>query len=818
MAAPAPKPKFTKFSVILYIVIGILITVGGLVAGTAMDFCMEHGKVNFAKFGSTLPYVFSHPGYVFQALHTKGSYSGKLVFLGLAALGIFIVYKWAEDPKRTHRKGVEHGSAKWGNQKEMQALADKDCTYYSPKKSTAKQLLMMRDGEYLHVDGDRSKDYLYAIVDNNILFSEEVKLSLNAKQHLLNHNVLIVGGSGSGKTRFYAKPNTMQMNTSYVITDPKGEILQTTGKMLEAAGYKVRVFNLIEMAHSNNYNPFEYVYDYDGNLSADNIKKMVRVLFESTKGDGEKTDFWAQKGQSLLEAIVYLLFEESEYSMERDADGKLIPETRDKSHLNFFSVTEKMRKLRYPPKGSKQPDGFFLEQEPDEEDGVFLDRQYNKSFLCPLDKDFLELKRRKGETLAYRLYKEVRNAPEETGQSFLSSANVKTFMFNMPNLRNLTCCDNIHLETLGDEKTALYVIISATDSTYNFMAAMMYTQMFDVLANRANFKYKSNGQRLPVPVRCIMDEFSNIGQIPDFEKVIAFVRSMGMSLNVIVQNIAQLKAKYEKTWEVITGNCDTLLFLGGKEESTLKYISESLGKETIDIRGVNKSKGKESSTSENNSIMGRELMQPNEISSMPISDCLVMIRSHNPFYCHKYPIEKHPNYQFLGDDDPQWQFDVSEVHSVTVEEFEASCQRAAAEREKARAEEMAAGTDVPLDADGGDKDKAVTVFEISQATVTADPIQPGAEPPVKDISQSYGEPKNPPETVDLGEPIEPVEEVISDVDDAEERLRDLETFYADPPEEAEHFETIPDAVQAKVSLSAFPAYELGDPVPFENGA
>ena len=493
-------------------------------------------------------------------------------------------------------------------------------------------------------------------------------LSLNAKQHLLNLNVLIIGGSGSGKTRFFAKPNIMQLNTSYVITDPKGEILQSTGKMLTEAGYVVRVLNLIQMDHSNNYNPFHYVYDENGDLSLEYIKKMINVLFSSTKGDGEKTDFWAQKGQSLIEAIVYLLFEESEYNAEFDENGKIIPETRDKTHLNFFSVTDKMRHLVYPSHGSQQPDGFFLDREPDESEEAFRARQA-ECYLCPLDKDFIELERRKGDCLALRLYKEVRNAPQETGQSFLSSANIKTYPFNMPNLQNLTCCDNIELEKLGDRKTALFIILSATDPTYNFMAAMVYTQLFDTLANRANFKY---GGTLPVHVRCIMDEFSNIGQIPEFEKVIAYVRSMGMSLNVIVQNLAQLKAKYEKTWEVITGNCDSLLFLGGKEDGTLKYISEALGKETIDVQGFNRTKGKQSSTSENNSILGRELMQPNEIATMPISDCILMVRSHNPFYCTKYPIEQHPNYKFLADYDKANAFDVRSVHAVSIEEFKAS--------------------------------------------------------------------------------------------------------------------------------------------------
>lgn len=851
MAAPTPKPKFTKTTIIVYIIVTLVIVIVGAMLGTALDRSLVDGKVVIGKMDASFSYVTRHPASIITALfNTPNSYAPKMVFLGVFSFALYILYKWAEDAKRTHRKGVEHGSAKWGDEKEMRSLADNDCTYISKKKSTARTQIMKLDGKYLR---DEKGEYRCAIIDNNILFSQESKLSLNARQHLLNHNVLIVGGSGAGKTRFYANPNIMQMNTSYVVTDPKGEILAATGKMLEAAGYEVKVLNLIEMEHSHNYNPFEYVYDYNGELSADNIKKMVRILFDATKGDGEKTDFWSQKGQTMLEAIVYLLFEESEYNMERDENGKLIPETRDKSHLNFFSVTEKMRKLRYPPKGSKQPDGFFLERKPDENDADFETR-LNDAFLCPLDRDYMELQKRKPDTLAYRLYKEVRNAPEETGQSFLSSANVKTFMFNLPSLRNLTCCDNIHMETMGDRKTAMFIILSATDSTYNFMAAMMYTQMFDVLSNRANFKYKQQGQRLPVPVRCIMDEFANIGQIPDFEKVIAFVRSMGMSLNVIVQNTAQLKAKYEKTWEVITGNCDTFLFLGGKEESTLKYVSEALGKETIDVRGTNKTMGRNASTSENNSILGRELMQPNEISSMPISDCIVMMRSHNPFYCHKYPLEQHPNYQFTGLSDKKMLYDVSLIRSVSVDELEKQ-QQAAAEGETEKvdtnvnssdanaetenpAEDKKVDTNVnsgdteqepekkpanatPSEADtesGENNLKANTLFDAENFEVHSNEVTPESHPTPDDDStqKQFGEPKKIPESVDFGEPIADRKEEDFNVEEDDEATylpedsdEDTEQF-GEVSEEPESLSPIPADVMAVLSTSDEPFGEFSN--------
>ncbi len=661
MAKPSVPRKKSKITYAVYGIVIFIVLIVFLIIGAAMDFSLKpDGSVDVSLLGNGFNKVMSNPTLIFSALFAKDSYAPKMLFFGAMVVGIYLLYKYTEEKKRLHRRGVEHGSAKWGDEAEMKSLADQN-------EKPHMQPILSSDGKRVF---DEKGNFVGVIVDNNLLLTKEVYLSLNSRQHLLNLNILIIGGSGAGKTRFFAKPNIMQLNTSYVITDPKGEILQSTGKMLKEAGYEVRVFNLIQMEHSNNYNPFHYVYDHNGNLSEDNIKKMVNVLFKSTKGEGEKDDFWSQKGQTMLESLVYLLFEESEYNAEFDENGNIKPETRDISHLNFFSVTEKMRRLRYPPSGGKLPDGFFMEREENESEEAFNERR-SKAFLCPLDKDFIELEKRKPDSLALRLYKEIRNAPEETGQSFLSSANVKTFMFNMSSMRNLSCCDNIELEKLGDRKTALFIIISATDATYNFMAAMMYTQLFDTLANRANFKY---GGVLPVHVRCIMDEFANIGQIPDFDKVIAFVRSMGMSLNIIIQNLAQLKARYEKTWEVITGNCDTLLFLGGKEESTLKYISEALGKETIDITGHNRTKGgKQQSTSENNSIIGRELIQPNEISTMPISDCIVMIRSHNPFYCTKYPIQNHPNYKFLEDYNKDNAFKVDTIRAVSVEEFEKSC-------------------------------------------------------------------------------------------------------------------------------------------------
>lgn len=806
---PRPKPKFNQSTLIVYGIIAAIVLVVCVMLGAAMDLSTtEAGKVDMNQLSAGFSYIASHPKIVFKLLRKSGSNAIKMLFMGAMCIGLFALYKYSEDAKRLHRRGTEHGSAKWGDEKEMRSLAEKE------KEPEFKPILTSAGKRVFDAKGN----FVGAMIDNNILLTKEVRLSLDAKQHLLNLNVLIIGGSGSGKTRFFAKPNIMQLNTSYVVTDPKGEILADTSRMLEEAGYKVRVFNTIQMEHSNNYNPFEYVYDHNGKLSEDNIKKMVDVLFKSTKGEGEKEDFWSQKGQSLLESLVFLLFEESEYDDDFDPQK---PETRDKTHLNFFSVTEKMRRLQYPPHGSKLPDGFFLERNLDESEEAFQNRQ-QRAFLCPLDKDFLELQRRKPDSLAYRLYKEVRNAPEETGQSFLSSANVKTFFFNMTNLRNLTCCDNIHLETLGDEKTALFIIISATNSTYNFLAAMMYTQLFDTLSNRANFKY---GGTLPVHVRCIMDEFANIGQIPDFDKVIAVVRSMGMSLNVIIQNLAQLKSRYEKTWEVITGNCDSLLFLGSKEESTLKSISESLGKETIDIRGHNRTKGRQSSTSENNSIMGRELMQQSELQTMPISDCILMIRSHNPFYCTKYPLQDHPNYKLLADGDKSRTFHVESIHAITIDELQAQADKtsvdtninapdtATDDNTKARNEIEVAFTSVPTTFED-----VLDLFEDADDASVVEIFAAESEP-------EYGRP-SPLDSYDLGSPTEEGKEEFSVVDDITSAVDDsgnpVDTYinptfteqqYADSTLDLESFADMTDesVADAVTTFSEHIASTFGNP-------
>ena len=662
MSAPRPKPRSTRTDIIVYSIIALLTAVLSAILGCAMDFSRKaDGKLDYKLISKGMNLAFKNVPYIMKHIADKNSYVCKMLLLGIMCVGLFILYKFSMTPKRYHRRGEEYGSAKWGDDKEKKSLAEQE------KQPVFKPAL--RDGKRVF---DEKGEFVGFTIDNNIIIADDLKLSLNTWQHNLNLNMFIIGDSGSGKTRYVAKPNICQLNTSYVVTDPKGEILADTGKMLIEAGYKVRVFNTIQMKHSNNYNPFHYVYDPEGHLSTQDIVKMIDVLFSATKVDGEKEDFWSQKGKSLLQAIIFLLFEESEYNADFDENGNIIESTRDTSNLNFFAVTEKMRRLQYPTKGRK--DGYMLPRNEGESFDEYYERR-NEAFLCPLDRDFIELEKRKPDCLALRMYKEVRNAPEETGQSFLSSANVKTFMYNLEEVYNLSCCDNIHLETIGDEKTALFIIVPATDKTFNFMVSMLYTQMFDVLSNRANFKYADKGKKLPVHVRCIMDEFCNISQIPDFEGKIAFVRSANISMNVIVQTLSLFKSKYEKTWEGIIGCCSTILFIGGNEETTSKYISENLGKETIDVKSANRTKGRQSSTSENNQIIGRELMQPNEVAGIAIDECIVKMRSHNPFLCKKCQLDKHPNYAFLADaaktdaERQERSFQVSSIHAVSVNEL-----------------------------------------------------------------------------------------------------------------------------------------------------
>lgn len=465
-------------------------------------------------------------------------------------------------------------------------------------------------------------------------------MSLNTRQHRENLNVLVIGGSGSGKSRFYVKPNIMQLNTSYVVTDPKGELLRSCGRLLKKAGYEIRVFNLKDMSHSNNYNPFNYIYDKDGNINKTYVMKMVNCLMKNTKQEGASggDQFWDDSTKALTLAIAFYLLEK-----KTDENGNSLDR-------NFSTVMKMMRLAEIS--------------------------EQDENHRSPLDDMMDELRTENPHSMAVSFYADFKKAPAETAKSILISAAVRFAAFNLPEVADLTHTDNIHLDTLGDRKTALFIIIPSSDATFNFLAAMMYTQLFDTLYDTANFKY---GGRLPVHVRCLLDEFANVGTIPDFDKLLATMRSMEISANIIIQNLAQLKKMYDKSWEILTGNCDSLLFLGGQEASTLEAISKSLGKETIDVVSQNRTRSHKSpSTSENNSILGRELMTTDELKVMKPNEYVLIVRALYPFFCHKFDIEKHQNYKYLEDSNKNYAYliddlhtekapDMTEIYSETVE-------------------------------------------------------------------------------------------------------------------------------------------------------
>lgn len=609
-------------TILLYtiIVFAVLYVSAGL--GAAMDLSVDdEGVLDFNVLMTQFETVLTSTDTVGAHFTDFSSYSFKITLMVAFALGIYALMKYTSR-KRLHRKGVEHGSARWANEKEEKFLADK------PEKKKC--------GKSAKTEKPKSPFE----TDNNILLTQEVRMSLNTRQHRENLNVLVIGGSGSGKSRFYVKPNIMQLNTSYVVTDPKGELLRSCGRLLKKAGYEIRVFNLIDMSHSNNYNPFNYIYDKDGNINKTYVMKMVNCLMKNTKQEGASggDQFWDDSTKALTLAIAFYLLEK-----KTDENGNSLDR-------NFSTVMKMMRLAEIS--------------------------EQDENHRSPLDDMMDELRAENPHSMAVSFYADFKKAPAETAKSILISAAVRFAAFNLPEVADLTHTDNIHLDTLGDRKTALFIIIPSSDATFNFLAAMMYTQLFDTLYDTANFKY---GGRLPVHVRCLLDEFANVGTIPDFDKLLATMRSMEISANIIIQNLAQLKKMYDKSWEILTGNCDSLLFLGGQEASTLEAISKSLGKETIDVVSQNRTRSHKSpSTSENNSILGRELMTTDELKVMKPNECVLIVRAIYPFFCHKFDIEKHQNYKYLEDSNKNYAYliddlhtekapDMTEIYSETVE-------------------------------------------------------------------------------------------------------------------------------------------------------
>ena len=634
------KKKPDMLTILLYaiIIFAVLYVSAGL--GAAMDLSVDdEGVLDFNVLMTQFETVLTSTDTVGAHFTDFSSYSFKITLMVGFALGIYALMKYTSR-KRLHRKGVEHGSARWANEKEEKFLADRMSAGSKPKRGKDAAQQSLRTATKPEKKKVKKSPKSPFETDNNILLTQEVRMSLNTRQHRENLNVLVIGGSGSGKSRFYVKPNIMQLNTSYVVTDPKGELLRSCGRLLKKAGYEIRVFNLIDMSHSNNYNPFNYIYDKDGNINKTYVMKMVNCLMKNTKQEGASggDQFWDDSTKALTLAIAFYLLEK-----KTDENGNSLDR-------NFSTVMKMMRLAEIS--------------------------EQDENHRSPLDDMMDELRTENPHSMAVSFYADFKKAPAETAKSILISAAVRFAAFNLPEVADLTHTDNIHLDTLGDRKTALFIIIPSSDATFNFLAAMMYTQLFDTLYDTANFKY---GGKLPVHVRCLLDEFANVGTIPDFDKLLATMRSMEISANIIIQNLAQLKKMYDKSWEILTGNCDSLLFLGGQEATTLEAISKSLGKETIDVVSQNRTRSHKSpSTSENNSILGRELMTTDELKVMKPNECVLIVRALYPFFCHKFDIEKHQNYKYLEDSNKNYAYliddlhtekapDITEIYSETVE-------------------------------------------------------------------------------------------------------------------------------------------------------
>lgn len=450
------------------------------------------------------------------------------------------------------------------------------------------------------------------VFENNVLLTQTEHLMMSSRpknpKYARNKNILVIGGSGSGKTRFFVKPNLMQLHSSYCVTDPKGTILVECGKMLQKHGYKIKVLNTINFAKSMHYNPFAYI------RSEKDILKLVNTIIANTKGDGEKSgeDFWVKAERLYYTALIGYIYYEAP---EEEQNFSMLIDMIDASET----------------------------------------REEDENFKNAVDILFEELGKEKPNHFAVRQYKKYKLEAGKTAKSILISCGARLAPFDIKELRDLMEYDELELDTLGEQKTALFVIISDTDATFNFVVSIMYSQLFNLLCDKADDIY--NG-RLPVHVRCLLDEFSNIGQIPQFEKLIATIRSREISASIILQSKSQLKAIYKDNADTIQGNCDTTLFLGGQEQTTLKELSEVLGKETIDLYNTSDTRGTNRSYGLNYQKTGKALMSQDEIAVMDGGKCIMRLRGVRPFFSDKYDITKHKRYPELSDYDPKNAFNI----------------------------------------------------------------------------------------------------------------------------------------------------------------
>ena len=503
------------------------------------------------------------------------------VGVAAALLIRLIVYVKGKNAKK-FRKNLEYGSARWGKPEDI-------APYVDPK------------------------------FENNVILTQTERLMMSNRpkdpKTARNKNVLVVGGSGSGKTRFFIKPNLMQLHSSYVVTDPKGSIAVECGKLMLRNGYKVKIFNSINFKKSHHYNPFAYIH------SEKDILKLVTTLIANTKGDGKSGDDFWQKAETLLYTalIGYIHYEAPE------------------EEQNFATLIE-----------------FINAMEVREDDETFENN---------VDLAFKELAQREPNHFAVRQYKKYKLAAGKTAKSINISCGARLAPFDIQELREITMYDELELDTLGDRKTALFLIMSDTDSTFNFLISMIYSQLFNLLCEKADDVY---GGRLPVHVRCLIDECANIGQIPNLEKLMATIRSREISACLVLQAQSQLKALYKDNADTIIGNCDSSIFLGGKEPGTLKELNQALGKETIDTFNTGESRGREVSHSLNYQKLGKDLATIDELAVLDGGKCILQLRGVRPFLSDKYDITKHPNYKYLSDANPRNAFDIEKYLSTRL--------------------------------------------------------------------------------------------------------------------------------------------------------
>lgn len=511
-----------------------------------------------AAFQSTLPSI--HP-------------VDLLVGICIAAAMRLAVYVKSKNAKK-FRKNMEYGTARWGTQEDI-------------------------------------KPYEDPVFKNNVILTATERLTMNNRpkdpKTARNKNVLVVGGSGSGKTRFWLKPNLIQCYCSYVVTDPKGSVVVECGTLLLREGYQIKILNTINFKKSMHYNPFAYIH------SEKDILKLVTTLIANTKGEGKSgDDFWVKAETLLYCALIGYIHYEAPVEEQ-----------------NFATLIE-----------------FINASEVREDD---------EEFENPVDIMFKELEKKNPNHFAVRQYKKYKLAAGKTAKSILISCGARLAPFDIAELREVTAYDELELDTLGDRKTALFLIMSDTDDTFNFLISMCYTQLFNLLCEKADDVY---GGHLPVHVRCLIDECANIGQIPKLEKLMATIRSREISACLVLQAQSQLKALYKDNADTIIGNCDSSIFLGGKEPTTLKELSAALGKETIDTFNTGESRGRETSHSLNYQKLGKELMSQDELAVMDGGKCILQLRGVRPFLSDKYDITRHPNYKYLSDADPRNAFDI----------------------------------------------------------------------------------------------------------------------------------------------------------------